>query len=57
LEITYLDILNKGLKVMDATATSLCMDNNIPIAVFGLSNKGNIIKAASGQRIGTYVGR
>ncbi|MFI3210643.1 MAG: UMP kinase [Peptostreptococcaceae bacterium] len=53
-EITYLDVLQRGLKVMDSTATSLCMDNNIPIKVFELSTK-NIIKAVMGEKIGTTV--
>ena len=53
--ITYLDVLNKGLGVMDATATSLCMDNNIPLLVFGISTPGNIVKAISGENIGTLV--
>jgi len=54
-ELTYIDVLNKGLKVMDATATSLCMDNNMPIIVFNIAAEGNIRKAAEGQRIGTIV--
>ena len=54
-EITYLDILNKDLKVMDSTATSLCRDNNIPLVVFGIDNPENIIKAAKGEKIGTIV--
>ncbi|RJQ33392.1 MAG: UMP kinase [Actinobacteria bacterium] len=54
-ELKYIDVLSKGLKVMDATATSLCMDNNIPIIVFNLGVNGNIKKAASGQKIGTIV--
>lgn len=53
-EITYLDVLQRGLKVMDSTATSLCMDNNIPIKVFELSTD-NIIKAVMGEKIGTIV--
>lgn len=54
--LTYIDILNRGLGVMDSTATSLCMDNNIPIIVFGLENPDNIIKVITGQEIGTKVG-
>jgi uridylate kinase len=55
-ELTYLDVLNKGLQVMDATATSLCMDNNIPLIVFNITENGNIKKAILGEKIGTYVG-
>lgn len=54
-ELTYLEILSKELKIMDATATSLCMDNNIPLVVFGIENFENIIKAANGENIGTIV--
>ena len=54
--IKYIDVLNKGLKVMDSTAISLCMDNNIPIEVFGLDIPENIIKVVKGEKIGTYVG-
>jgi len=54
-ELTYIDVLNKGLKVMDATATSLCMDNNMPIIVFNIAAEGNIRKAAEGEKIGTIV--
>lgn len=54
--IKYIDVLNKGLKVMDSTAISLCMDNNIPIEVFGLDVPENIIKVIKGEKIGTYVG-
>ena len=51
----YLDVLKKGLKVMDATAISLCMDNKLPIIVFDLFKQGNIRRAISGQEIGTRV--
>ena len=54
-EITYLDILNKDLKVMDSTATSLCKDNNIPLIVFAMSEKGNMVKAVKGEKVGTLV--
>ena len=54
-KITYIDVLNKGLGVMDSTATSLCMDNHIPIHVFGLNNPENIVKAVTGEKIGTFV--
>lgn len=54
-EITYLKVLEKGLKVMDATAISLCMDNAVPIIVFDLSKVGNIRRVVTGERIGTIV--
>ncbi len=53
--LTYLDVLKKKLKVMDATAISLCMDNGLPIVVFNLTRKGNILKAVTGEKIGTVV--
>lgn len=55
--LTYLDVLKKGLKVMDATATSLCMDNNLPIIVFNLTGAGNIKRVVMGEKIGTMVKR
>jgi uridylate kinase len=55
-EIRYLDVLKENLKVMDATATSLCMDNDIPIVVFNMNTYGNILKVVLGEPIGTYVG-
>ena len=54
-EITYLDILNKNLKVMDSTAVSLCKDNNIKLIVFELANPENIIKAVKGEKVGTLI--
>jgi uridylate kinase len=54
-ELTYIDVLNKGLGVMDSTATSLCMDNKIPIVVFGLDEPQNIKKVILGEKIGTIV--
>jgi uridylate kinase len=54
-EISYIDVLNKGLGVMDSTATSLCMDNNIPILVFSLEDPKNIVRAVTGENIGTFV--
>ena len=54
-EITYLDILNKDLKVMDSTATSLCRDNHIPLIVFGIEHPENIVKIIKGEKIGTIV--
>jgi uridylate kinase len=53
--LTYLDVLKKNLKVMDATAISLCMDNQLPIVVFDLFKKGNLKKVVSGENIGTIV--
>ena len=53
-ELSYIEVLQKELKVMDSTATSLCMDNNIPIKVFELSTE-NIIRAVMGENIGTIV--
>ncbi len=54
-EITYLDILNRDLKVMDSTATSLCRDNNIPLVVFGIDDPENIVRIIKGERVGTIV--
>ena len=54
-EISYLDILNKDLKVMDSTATSLCKDNKIPLIVFGINEPENIVKIIKGEKIGTIV--
>ncbi len=55
--LSYIEVLNKGLGVMDSTAASLCMDNGIPIIVFDLTQEGNILRAVMGEDIGTYVGR
>ena len=54
-EITYMDILNKDLKVMDSTATSLCKDNNIPLVVFAIAEPENIIRIVKGETIGTII--
>jgi uridylate kinase len=54
-ELTYLDVLKKRLKVMDATAISLCMDHQIPIIVFNLKKKGNIRRVILGEKVGTKV--
>src|SRR6056297_2960407 len=54
-ELTYIEVLNKSLKVMDSTAISLCMDNNIPLIVFGLDDYDNIEKAIIGENVGTVV--
>ncbi len=53
--LTYLEVLQKGLQVMDATATSLCMDNDLPMIIFDLTQRGNIKKVALGEEIGTIV--
>lgn len=55
--LSYIEVLEQGLQVMDSTATSLCMDNNIPILVFGLDEPGNIKRAAQGEKIGTLVSK
>jgi len=55
--LRYMDVLKKGLKVMDATATSLCMDNDLPIIVFNLKREGNIKRVVMGEKIGTIVKR
>lgn len=54
-KISYIDVLNRGLQVMDLTAVSLCMDNKLPILSFDLTTKGNILKAVMGDNIGTLV--
>ena len=54
-DITYMDVLQKGLKVMDSTAISLCMDNKLPIIVFNLREKGAMTRVVEGQDIGTLV--
>jgi uridylate kinase len=56
-EISFREVLNQGLKVMDATAASLCMENDINLLVFNLTQEGNIMKAICGEHIGTVVGR
>ena len=54
-QITYMDVLRQGLKVMDSTAISLCKDNNLPIIVFNLNERGNIRKVVIGEKIGSLV--
>jgi uridylate kinase len=54
-DISYLEVLNKGLKVMDATAVSLCMDNKLPMIIFNLTEAGNIKKVVLGDSIGTTI--
>ncbi|MDX2494175.1 MAG: UMP kinase [Desulfuromusa sp.] len=53
--LTYLEVLQKGLQVMDATATSLCMDNNLPMIIFDMTHRDNIKKVVFGEKIGTIV--
>ena len=53
--ISYIDVLTKGIHVMDSTATSLCMDNNMPMLVFNLGTEGNIYRALKGEPVGTVV--
>src|SRR5699024_8999042 len=54
-QLSYMDLLNEGLGVMDSTASSLCMDNNIPLVVFSITDEGNIKKVVQGQSIGTTI--
>jgi len=54
-EVAYIDVLNQGLKIMDATAITFCMDNSLPIVVFDLMREGNIRRALEGEAIGTLV--
>ncbi|MEA3362767.1 MAG: UMP kinase [Thermodesulfobacteriota bacterium] len=54
-KLTYLEVLQKGLQVMDATATSLCMDNNLPMIIFDMTHRNNIKKVVLGEKIGTIV--
>lgn len=55
--LTYMDLLEKNLQVMDSTATSLCMDNNMTIMVFNMNEKGNIVRACRGEKIGTIISK
>jgi uridylate kinase len=55
--LTYLDVLKRNLKVMDSTSISLCMDNNLPIIVFNLQTRGNIMRVCTGEDVGTVVGQ
>ena len=54
-EISYIDVIKRGLNAMDTTAISLCMENNINIVAFGLSEKDSIVRAATGEKIGTLI--
>ncbi len=53
--LTYMEVLNQGLQVMDTTATSMCMDNDIELIVFNMNERGNIVRAVRGEKIGTVV--
>ena len=55
-ELTYIDLLNKGLKVMDSTSVSLCMDNKLPMVIFNVGQKDSIKRVLLGEKIGTTVG-
>lgn len=55
-KVTYLDILTRGLKVMDSTAITLCMDNRLPIVVFDVKERGNLLRIVQGEAVGTEVG-
>jgi len=55
--LTYMDLLNKGLQVMDSTATSMCMDNNMELMIFNMNEKGNIVRAMKGEKIGTIINK
>jgi uridylate kinase len=54
-QLTYMDVLKQGLNVMDSTAISLCKDNNLPIIVFNLNQRGNIRRVVLGEKIGSLV--
>ncbi|MCL5104604.1 MAG: UMP kinase [Armatimonadetes bacterium] len=54
-EVTYMDAISRNLRIMDLTAFTLCMENNLPVVVFGISERGNIARAARGEKIGTLV--
>ncbi len=54
-EISYMEVLEKDLKVMDSTATAMCRDNNMPLLVFGIAEPENIVKAVKGEKVGTIV--
>ena len=54
-QISYMEVLEKDLKVMDSTATAMCRDNNMPLLVFGIADPENIVRAVKGEKIGTIV--
>ena len=53
--LTYLQVLEKGLRVMDTTAITLCMERKIPLVVFNLKNDGNIVRVIRGEKVGTTI--
>ncbi len=55
-QLSYMDVLNRGLTVMDSTAITLCMENHMPVLVFDLHKEGNVLRAARGEPIGTMIG-
>lgn len=55
-KLSYIEFLNRGLKIMDSTAISMCMDNNLPVIVFNLTERGNIKRVVLGQKVGTIIG-
>ena len=55
--LTYMQVISKGLKAMDTTAITMCMDNEIPIIAFSLNEDGSIKRAITGEKIGTYIGK
>ena len=54
-EIRYMDVLSRGLKVMDSTAISLCMENKLPIVVFDIGTRGNLVRVVQGEQVGTVI--
>ncbi len=56
-KLSYMDVLNKGLQVMDSTAISMCMDNDIDLVVFNMNEEGNIEKAVKGEADGTVISK
>ena len=56
-KLTYMDLIQQGLQVMDTTATSMCMDNDIDLVVFNMNQKGNILKAVQGTANGTVISK
>jgi uridylate kinase len=55
--LTYKQVLNLGLEIMDSTAASMCMDNNMELVVFNMNENGNIVKAMKGEKIGTVISK
>ncbi len=56
-ELSYFEVLEKGLKIMDSTAITLCMDNDLPLIVFNIKQKGNVARVLAGERLGTRIGK